>query len=242
MPLLSVNLNKVALVRNARRSADPSVLAAAATCVEAGVGGITVHPRPDERHTRPSDVRALARFVEDKPVVELNIEGNPFPQFLALVHETRPTQCTLVPDAPAARTSDHGWDLAAHGTRLQPIVAELRAAGIRTSLFVEPDVDAVQRAKDLGADRVELYTETYARAFGSERLDAELDRFVRAAEKANELDIGVNAGHDLTLDNLALFCRAVPKVLEVSIGHALISHALAVGLRQAVHDYLQELA
>ena len=241
MTLLSVNLNKVALVRNIRRNDAPCVLAAAATCVGAGAGGITVHPRPDERHARPSDVRALARFVEHKPGVELNIEGNPSPRFLDLVHETRPTQCTLVPDAPGARTSDHGWDLATHGSRLRPIVDELRAAGIRTSVFVEPDVDAVQRAQELGANRIELYTESYARAFGSEQLSAELGRFVRAAEMAHEVGLGVNAGHDLALENLALFCRSVPGVLEVSIGHALIAHALAVGLRQATHDYLHRL-
>jgi pyridoxine 5-phosphate synthase len=241
MTLLSVNLNKVALVRNARASDSPSVLFAAQTCVDAGAGGITVHPRPDARHTRFSDVRALAAFVKSEPGVELNVEGNPFPEFLALVLETGPTQCTLVPDAPEARTSDHGWNLGADGPRLRPMVTELQDAGIRVSLFLDPDVDQVERAKEIGADRIELYTESYARSFGTERLVSELQRFTHAAQKANEVGLGVNAGHDLALENLAHFCRAVPGVLEVSIGHALISHAFEVGLRRAVRDYLHVL-
>ena len=241
MTLLSVNLNKVALVRNARNGDNPSVLQAAKTCVDAGAGGITVHPRPDARHTRFSDVRALAAFVKDERNVELNIEGNPFPEFLELVLETMPTQCTLVPDAPEARTSDHGWDLSSDGPRLRPIVEALRSAGIRVSLFLDPDIAEIERAKDVGADRIELYTESYARAFDDDRCDAVLGRFTRAAEKANELGLGVNAGHDLTLVNLPPFCRSVPRVLEVSIGHALISHAVEVGLRRAVQDYLHAL-
>ena len=242
MTLLSVNLNKVALVRNVRDNGYPSVLLAAKTCVDAGARGITVHPRPDERHTRPADVRALAAFVRAEPDVELNLEGNPFPDFLDLVRETVPTQCTLVPDAPEARTSDYGWDLEADGPRLRPIVEELRNAGIRVSVFLDPEVEQVERARDLGADRIELYTESYARSFGSEASDAVLARFARAAEKANEIGLGVNAGHDLALENLESFCRVVPRVLEVSIGHALISHALAVGLRRAVQDYLRALS
>jgi pyridoxine 5-phosphate synthase len=241
MTLLSVNLNKIALVRNARGSDTPSVLLAAKTCVDAGAAGITVHPRPDERHTRPADVRALAAFARAKPNVELNVEGNPFPDFLDLVRETVPTQCTLVPDAPDARTSDRGWDLETDGPRLRPIVTELRKAGIRVSLFLDPDMEQVERARDLGADRVELYTESYARSFGSEAFDSVLRLFANAAEKANEIGLGVNAGHDLALENLEQFCRVVPRVLEVSIGHALISHALLVGLRRAVQDYLRAL-
>ena len=215
---------------------------AAKTCVDAGAGGITVHPRPDARHTRSADVRSLAAFVRSEPGVEFNVEGNPFPEFLQLVRETLPTQCTLVPDAPEARTSDHGWDLALDGARLRPIVDELHEAGIRVSLFLDPDVEQVERAKDVGADRIELYTESYARSFGSAKLSSELDRFTRAAEKANEVGLGVNAGHDLALDNLGQFCRAVPGVLEVSIGHALIARALEVGLRRAVQDYVHVLA
>jgi pyridoxine 5-phosphate synthase len=241
MTRLSVNLNKVALIRNARGSDSPNVLQAAKACLEAGAGGITVHPRPDARHARFSDVRSLADFVCDKPRLELNVEGNPFPEFLELVRETVPTQCTLVPDAPDARTSDHGWHLEVAGARLRPIVEKLRDAGIRVSLFLDPKIDEIERAKDIGADRIELYTESYARAFGGERQSLELDRFTRAAEKANELGLGVNAGHDLALQNVGHFCRTVPGVLEVSIGHALISHAFVVGLRQAVQDYLQEL-
>jgi pyridoxine 5-phosphate synthase len=239
MTLLSVNLNKVALVRNARRSDSPSVRLAAETCVDAGAGGITVHPRPDARHTRYSDVRSLAAFVRGEPSIELNVEGNPVPEFVQLVLETVPTQCTLVPDAPDAVTSDHGWDLAAHGARLRPIVEELHAAGIRVSVFLDPDFEQLERAIDIGADRIELYTESYARSFGSDRFDSELKRFARAAEKADALGLGVNAGHDLALENLGPFCRAVPRLLEVSIGHALISHALEVGLRRAVQDYLR---
>ena len=242
MTLLIVNLNKVALVRNARHTDYPSVLQAAQTCADAGAGGITVHPRPDARHTRSSDVRTLAAFVKGEPRVELNIEGNPFPEFLELVLETTPTQCTLVPDAPEARTSDHGWDLAADGPRLRPIVEALRGAGIRVSLFLDPEIDEIERAKDVGADRIELYTESYARAFDSDARASELGRFARAAQKASEIGLGVNAGHDLALDNLGHFCRAVPGLLEVSIGHALISHALEVGLRRAVQDYLHALS
>jgi len=181
-------------------------------------------------------------LVRREPGVELNVEGNPFPDFVELILETSPTQCTLVPDAPEARTSDHGWDLATEGQRLRPIVEELRDAVIRVSVFVDPEPEQIRRARDIGADRVELYTEGYARSFGTERFEAELNRFAGAAEKAIEFGVGVNAGHDLALENLGHFCRAVPRVLEVSIGHALISHALEVGLRQAVHDYLQVLS
>jgi pyridoxine 5-phosphate synthase len=239
MTLLSVNLNKVALLRNARRSDSPSVLLAAKTCVDAGAGGITVHPRPDARHTRYSDVRSLAAFAGGEPSIELNIEGNPVQEFVELVRETAPTQCTLVPDAPNAVTSDHGWNLEADGPRLRPIVEELHAAGIRVSLFLDPDFEQIERAKEIGADRIELYTESYARSFGGERFESELSRFARAAEKANGIGLGVNAGHDLDLENLGPFCRGVPGLLEVSIGHALISHSLEVGLRRAVQDYLQ---
>jgi pyridoxine 5-phosphate synthase len=241
MTMLSVNLNKVALVRNARGSDSPSVLRAARTCVDAGAGGITVHPRPDQRHARTSDVRDLAALVERDLGLELNVEGNPFPDFLDLVLDTAPTQCTLVPDLPGARTSDHGWDLEAQGRALGPIVERLHDAGIRVSLFLDPEPDQVKRAKELDADRIELYTESYARAFGGERSDMELSRFVDAARTANDIGLGVNAGHDLNLENLGGFCRAVPGVLEVSIGHALIAHALEVGLHQAVRDYVATL-
>lgn len=241
MTMLSVNLNKVALLRNARRGTTPSVLEAAGICLAEGAGGVTVHPRPDGRHTRASDVSELSELVKSTRA-EFNVEGNPEPSFLELVHGTRPTQCTLVPDAPDALTSDHGWDFDAHGKQLRPIIEQLRTAGIRVSLFVEPEPDDVERARALGADRVELYTESYARAHGTEGEARELRRFAIAAEKADEVGLGVNAGHDLNLQNLSAFCAAVPHVLEVSIGHALVSYSLEVGLRRAVRDYVHALA
>jgi pyridoxine 5-phosphate synthase len=242
MTMLSVNLNKVALLRNARRGTTPSVVQAAAICLAEGAGGITVHPRPDGRHTRFSDVSDLAELVRSTPGAEFNVEGNPVPPFLTLVQDAQPTQCTLVPDAPDALTSDHGWDLDARGRELGPIIEQLRGAGIRVSLFVEPEPDDIERAKALGADRVELYTESYARAYGTESEASELSRFAIAAEKANEIGLGVNAGHDLNLNNLAAFCAAVPHLLEVSIGHAFVSYSLEVGLQHAVRDYLGALS
>jgi pyridoxine 5-phosphate synthase len=239
--MLSVNLNKVALLRNVRRGASPSVVQAAAICLAEGAGGITVHPRPDARHTRASDVGELAELVKSTRAAELNVEGNPTPSFLELVRSTRPTQCTLVPDAPDAVTSDHGWDLEAQGARLRPIIEQLRSAGIRVSLFVEPEPADVERTKALGADRIELYTESYARAYGTDREGYELTRFAAAANRANDIGIGVNAGHDLNLDNLPAFCAAVPGLLEVSIGQAFVAHALEVGLQHAVRNYLRAL-
>jgi pyridoxine 5-phosphate synthase len=241
MTLLSVNVNKVALLRNVRNAGHPSVLEASRICLEAGAGGITVHPRPDQRHIRPEDVLALAALVRDAPGFELNVEGNPFPEFLGLVERTKPTQCTLVPDAPDAITSDHGWDLEIDGPRLRPVIRELQAAGIRVSVFVDPDPAQIARAKEIGADRIELYTESYARAHGTDRQGEVLELFVRAAGAAEDVGLGVNAGHDLALDNLGSFVAGVPNVLEVSIGHALISYSLEVGLRQAVSDYRSAL-
>lgn len=242
MTMLSVNLNKVALLRNARRGTTPSVVQAAAICLAEGAGGITVHPRPDGRHTRASDVGDLAELVKSTRSAEFNVEGNPVPRFLELVQGAKPTQCTLVPDAPDALTSDHGWDFNARGGQLGPIIEQLRSAGIRVSLFVEPEPDDIERAKALGADRVELYTESYARAYGTESEAYELSRFAVAAERANEVGLGVNAGHDLTLENLPTFCAAVPHLLEVSIGHAFVSYSLEVGLQHAVRDYLRALS
>jgi pyridoxine 5-phosphate synthase len=237
MTLLSVNVNKVALLRNVRNAGHPNVLEASRICLGAGAGGITVHPRPDQRHTRPEDVLELAALLRDTPGGELNVEGNPLPELLELVWRTKPTQCTLVPDSPDAVTSDHGWDLEIDGPRLQSIIRELQERGIRVSLFVDPDPAQIERAKKIGSDRIELYTESYARAHGTDRQDEILELFGRAAATAREVGLGVNAGHDLTLDNLGLFCRTIPNVLEVSIGHALISYSLEVGLRQAVSDY-----
>ena len=242
MTLLSVNLNKVALLRNTRRGTNPSVVQAAAICLAEGAGGITVHPRPDGRHTRASDVGDLAELVKSTRGAEFNVEGNPVPAFVKLAHDTRPTQCTLVPDAPDAITSDHGWDLDAQGNELGPIIQQLRGAGIRVSLFLEPELDAIEQARTLGADRVELYTESYARAYGTEREAGELSRFAIAAERANEIGLGVNAGHDLSLENLPTFCAAVPHLLEVSIGHAFVAYSLEVGLQHAVRDYLRALS
>ena len=240
--MLSVNLNKVALVRNARAGDSPDVAHAAELCLEAGAGGITLHPRPDQRHARPADVLELAALVKGRPGTELNVEGNPFPEFIELVRRTRPAQCTLVPDSVAVLTSDHGWDLVADGARLRPLIRELQQLGIRVSLFMEPDASHMRQAKAVGADRVELYTESYASACGTERETQILNRFVHAAAAAQDLGLGVNAGHDLSLQNLGRFCANVPGLHEVSIGHALIAHAFDVGLRQAVGEYLQVLS
>jgi pyridoxine 5-phosphate synthase len=242
MTLLSVNLNKVALLRNARAGHSPSVTDAAEICLGAGAGGITVHPRPDRRHARPEDVRDLAGVIRESPGSELNVEGNPFPEFLDLVRQTRPTQCTLVPDAQNALTSDHGWDLAAEGERLRPLIRGLQELGIRVSLFMETDTAQIELARSIGADRIELYTEPYARACGTCAGPAALQLFARAAQHAHKLGLGVNAGHDLSLGNLGGFCAAVPQLLEVSIGHALIAHSLESGLRNAVSAYLDVLA
>jgi pyridoxine 5-phosphate synthase len=242
MTLLSVNLNKVALLRNARAGHGPSVTDAAEICLGAGAGGITVHPRPDQRHARPEDVRDLAALIREWPRSELNVEGNPFPEFIDLVRQTRPTQCTLVPDAQDTLTSDHGWDLTAEGERLRPLIRELQGLGIRVSLFMETDAAQIELARAIGADRIELYTEPYARACGTCAESAELQLFALAAQHAHQLGLGVNAGHDLSLGNLGGFCAAVPQLLEVSIGHALIAYSLESGLSNAVSAYLGVLA
>lgn len=244
MTKLSVNLNKVALLRNARTIGIPDVTRAAAICIEAGAHGITVHPRPDERHIRRQDVLELSEALKAHKEIEFNIEGNPFPEFMELVLRVKPTQCTLVPDSPEAFTSDHGWNLKDAETmeRLRPIIRKLKDAGIRTSLFMETDPDQIGLAREIGADRVELYTEPYAAAFArGERVEEVLEEFRQAAEKAQSLWLGVNAGHDLNLDNLPLF-STIPNILEVSIGHALISDALEMGLKQAVRAYLRILS
>jgi pyridoxine 5-phosphate synthase len=238
MTRLSVNLNKVALLRNSRALGIPSVVRAATIALDAGAHGITVHPRPDGRHIRTQDVYELAQLLKGRRDAEFNIEGNPFHAALDLVLEVQPQQCTLVPDAPGAFTSDHGWDLKRDGARLRPIVAGLAALGIRVSLFMDPLPEAMAAARDVGADRVELYTEPYARAFGTAAEKAELARYTAAARAAQQAGLGVNAGHDLNQDNLPRFLSAVPGVLEVSIGHALIADALESGLAQTVRDYL----
>jgi len=240
MTNLSVNVNKVALLRNTRNNGIPSVLHAAEQCVAAGAHGITLHPRPDRRHIRPSDVYEIADMLKRFPAIEFNIEGNPYPEFLEIVRAVRPAQCTLVPDDPSAFTSDHGWNLHADENRLRPILQEIRALGSRISLFMDAESDEWQLAKSIGADRVELYTEPYAEAWGRENFDSVLAQFSAAAAAAQSAGLGVNAGHDLNLANLGAFCR-IPGILEVSIGHALIADALDLGLANAVRAYLRIL-
>ena len=241
MTRLSANLNKVALLRNTRTIGIPNVVRAARTALGAGAHGITVHPRPDGRHVRADDVRDLANVVREHPGAEFNIEGNPFHGLLEFVRSARPAQCTLVPDETGAFTSDHGWDFDKDAGRLRPVMAELETLGVRVSLFMDPAPEAMKAAADLGADRVELYTEPYARAFGGTGQDAALRRYAKAARAAQAAGLGVNAGHDLNLDNLPVFLKEVPDVLEVSIGHALIADALELGLGEAVRRYLEAI-
>ncbi len=237
---LSVNLNKVALLRNQRTLTIPSVVRAAQICLEAGAHGITVHPRPDQRHIRTHDVHDLAALLKaDWPNAEYNIEGNPFHNLMELVRELRPHQATFVPDAVGQSTSDHGWDLAADGATLKPMIDECHALGVRVSLFMDPVPEAMAGAAALGAERVELYTEAYARAHGTPEQAAVLARYAAAGAAARATGLQLNAGHDLNRDNLADFLRAVPGVLEVSIGHALIADALELGLAATVRDYLR---
>jgi pyridoxine 5-phosphate synthase len=238
MTLLSVNINKVALLRNTRTIGVPDVVRAARIALEAGAHGITVHPRPDGRHVRANDVRDLATVVRENRGTEFNIEGNPFHGLLEFVREVRPAQCTLVPDETGAFTSDHGWDLDRDARKLDPVLAELKSLEVRVSLFMDPVPAAMAAAARLGADRVELYTEPYARACAGADRGAALARYAEAARAAQAQGLGVNAGHDLNLENLGPFLAAVPKVLEVSIGHALIADALELGLSQAVRRYL----
>jgi pyridoxine 5-phosphate synthase len=240
MTKLSVNLNKIALLRNQRDIGIPNVLQAAKTIIKAGAYGITVHPRPDERHIKYSDVYELAEIM----TVEFNIEGNPFlGKYMEIVSEVRPNQATLVPDAPDAGTSDHGWNLKADGKKLAPVIKKLKTMGIRVSLFMAADAAGIMMAKEVGADRIELYTEPYARAFRTdEGVDEILQQYAYAARAAEDAGLGVNAGHDLNLNNLGKFLAEVSSVLEVSIGHALIADALEMGLYNAVKEYLKVLS
>jgi pyridoxine 5-phosphate synthase len=234
---LSVNLNKIALLRNSRALGIPSVTRAAVTVLNSGAHGITVHPRPDERHIRATDVKDLAELMRRYPDAELNVEGNPFENALDLVRALRPHQFTLVPDDPAAYTSDHGWDLARDASRLRPLIAEVKALGVRVSLFMDADAD-MKAAAGVGADRVELYTEPYAQAYGTAKESQALAQYAAAARAAAQAGLGVNAGHDLNQQNLPVFLSSVRGVLEVSIGHALIADALDDGLAQTVRNYL----
>ena len=240
---LSVNVNKIATVRNSRGGSIPSVVQAVDVCINAGSPGITVHPRGDERHIRAADVREIAAHLASRrDRVEFNIEGDPRPDLLELVEEVQPDQCTLVPVVPGEITSQAGWSPNSRSDALLRAVADLRAAGVRVSLFVDPEEEPIRWAAATGADRVELYTEPFARAYEQGALAGKTSFavYADAAALAASLGLGVNAGHDLDLDNLTLF-RALPHLDEVSIGHALISHALFVGLDQAVRDYLEVL-
>ena len=243
MTALSINLNKIALIRNSREGNYPSVVEHAKTCIDCGVDGITVHPRPDQRHIRPDDVRQLAALTHPLDEVEFNIEGNPFadalgsyPGLVALVQETQPDQCTLVPDADNQLTSDHGFDLTQQADQLVPIIEQIKAMGVRVSLFMDPDLQQIKLASEVGADRIELYTGPYAAAWGSNQLETLFQQHLEAANLATSLGMGVNAGHDLNLDNLAKFA-SIPDLLEVSIGHAFTVDSLDMGMVSALRAY-----
>jgi pyridoxine 5-phosphate synthase len=236
MTKLSVNINKIATIRNARGGNMPDVLKAAIDCELFGAQGITVHPRPDERHIRYSDVFEIYPLIK----TEFNIEGNPIPQFIDLVLEVKPAQVTLVPDAHDTITSNAGWDTKKHTSFLKEIVTEFKSHGIRTSIFVDPDTDMVYHAAETGTDRIELYTEAYAHQYTVNRALA-IAPYLEAARVASQNGLGINAGHDLDLNNLWYFVRTIPKVLEVSIGHALVSEALYMGLEKTIKLYLQQL-
>jgi pyridoxine 5-phosphate synthase len=237
MTRLSVNINKVATLRNARGGDNPDVLKAAIDCQRFGAQGITVHPRPDERHIRYSDVRQIRPHI----TTEYNIEGYPSPSFMDLVLEVRPHQVTLVPDPPGAITSSEGWDTLAHADFLKEIIATLRSAGIRSSIFIGTEHELIRGAAAVGTDRVELYTEPYARLYREDR-KAAVAPFISAAEVAREAGLALNAGHDLDLENLRYFVKNIPWIEEVSIGHALICDALYYGLENTIGMYLRELS
>ena len=241
---LSVNVNKVALLRNTRHLGIPDVVRAARLCLEAGANGITVHPRPDERHIRSADVFEIAAMMKNWPDREFNIEGNPLQNLMGFVHDLSARglplhQCTFVPDSEDQFTSDHGWNFPDDAERLEPLIKQVHARGVRVSLFMDPIPEAMAAAKAVGADRVEFYTESYASAWGSDQKLEALSRFTQSARSAAAIDLGVNAGHDLNRSNLTEFLKAVPGVLEVSIGHALVGDALELGYAATVRDYLR---
>ena len=237
MTALSVNLNKIALLRNSRGMNFPKVLDFADLCVQYGAEGVTVHPRPDQRHATYQDVSDLAEFCEQHPKIEFNIEGYPTSDFLEVVKAAKPDQCTLVPDAPDQVTSDHGWNTQAENHFLRPIISELQAQGIRISIFLDPEIDLIPSAAETGADRIELYTEEYARTFGQENHLEVLQQYATAAGEAQKHGLGVNAGHDLNQENLAAFLT-IPGILEVSIGHALTIEALLNGYESTIRSYV----
>jgi pyridoxine 5-phosphate synthase len=236
MTKLSVNVNKIATLRNARGGNEPNLMRFVHQIVELGADGITVHPRADRRHITPDDARSVAREVTK---VETNFEGDVREEFLDLVLECKPAQCTLVPVKPGEVTSNHGWEVKRWAFLLSPVIATIKAEGIRVSLFVEAgDIESVEEAARIGADRIEIYTEPYASAFGQGRVEAELARVVASSERARQLGVGVNVGHDLTHVNLPFLLQRIPDVAEASIGHHLICHALEVGIERSVKDYL----
>lgn len=248
MTALSINLNKIALIRNSREGNYPNIIDFANICIDCGVDGITVHPRPDQRHIRPSDVRQLAQLVAPLDEVEFNIEGNPFagacgdyPGLIALVEETLPEQCTLVPDSDSQLTSDHGFDLKIQGEQLIPIIDKIKSMDVRVSLFMDPDLEQIKFAEKVGADRIELYTGPFAAAWGTDKLEEIFQQHLKAAELANSLGLGVNAGHDLNLENLEKFA-SIPNLLEVSIGHAFTVDSLRMGMIPALRAYQAQLA
>ena len=237
MVRLSVNVNKIATLRNARGGNMPNLIDVVRDIESFGAQGITIHPRPDERHIRYQDARDLKGVVQ----TELNIEGNPIPEFIDLVLEVRPDQVTLVPDAPDAITSNAGWDTVAHRDFLTGVISRFRDAGIRTSIFVDPDPEMVRNAAETGTDRIELYTEAFAKGFGDDA-DKAVAPYVLAAKAAEEVGLGLNAGHDLNLENIEFFRREVPHLQEVSIGHALICESLYLGLENVINMYKNKLS
>lgn len=236
MTKLSVNINKIATLRNSRGGNVPDLLQVARDVQRFGAQGVTIHPRPDERHIRYQDARDLVGVV----YTEYNIEGNPIDDFIKLVYETKPTQVTLVPDAVDALTSNAGWDTVKHGSFLKEVIQEFKNNGIRTSIFVDPVLEMIEGAKETGADRIELYTEEFAVQYGLGN-ERGIDPYVKAAVLANELGLGINAGHDLSLDNIAFFKNNIPNLLEVSIGHALIAESLYLGLENVVNMYIRKM-
>jgi pyridoxine 5-phosphate synthase len=239
MTKLSVNVNKVALLRNTRDIGIPSVMKAVEAAVRVGVHGITVHPRPDQRHIRPNDVFDIAEYLKHFPLMEFNIEGNPFPDFMKIVRHVKPQQVTLVPDTPGQSTSDHGWNVIRDCNHLKPIIDELHELGCRVSLFLDPDMDQLGPVPHSGADRIELYTQPYAAAFAAGRdVEKVWKQYHDVARLAMDMGLSVNAGHDLNLVNLPKFLE-IPGIAEVSIGHALIADALDMGLESAIRAYLQ---
>ncbi len=237
MTVLSVNVNKIALLRNSRGTGYPDLLGFVERIAGFGVKGITVHPRPDERHITRTDVQDIGAWLADHPDIEFNIEGYPSPEFLKLIEQVRPAQCTLVPDEPGQLTSDHGWDPEANAGLLNTVLTRLRDMGVRSSLFLDPDPNMAEKVAALRPDRVELYTEAFARAYGTAQEQAVWDQYRHTAESARQAGIGLNAGHDLNLDNLARFLE-IPGILEVSIGHALVVESLEQGMESVVRQYL----